>query len=625
MTIANISNEILDAGAIVKAYYDANSNGIVDLGDVPIGTSTIANAIAANSSVDETITFIAAPNQACNLLLTINQLDNTCICDTDTTPLYFNVLEGIANNADYTYSWTPATNLSDATIAQPTFVGGSTETFTLTILRNGGCIATDTVTVTVNPAADAGTLSGTQSICLGDSSTFTSTGTSNGTWTSSDDTIATVDANGVITSVAGGTATISYTVTQGTCSDASTLDITIIAPANAGTLTGNQDLCLGDSTTITSDGDAGGTWTSSDTTIATVDANGVVTSVAVGTAIISYTVTGISPCSVNTTSTLSLTVNNLPNAGVLSGANSLCLGSATTLVSDGDAGGTWTSSDTAVATVDNTGSVTALNIGTVTISYEVSGNGICTNDISTNDITIVAPNDPGTDTSTNATCNSIDLLALLGTTNTTGTWSPTLASGTNVFEPSVDPSGLYTYTIVGTAPCGNVSATVLVTNDWPTEDCDNDGVLNGLEFNGDTDGDGIVDYLDNDDDDDGILTIEEDSNQNGDWFDDDCDSIPNYLDPNPCNLIANGFTPNGDGDNDLFIIPAVSGYPNFKITIFNRWGGVIYEYANNGAANPQWWDGTYKDKKVPAGTYYYIIDFNQDDLDPIQGWVYVNY
>jgi gliding motility-associated-like protein len=64
---------------------------------------------------------------------------------------------------------------------------------------------------------------------------------------------------------------------------------------------------------------------------------------------------------------------------------------------------------------------------------------------------------------------SVDLFTLLDAGVTTGgTWSPALASGTGLFNPAIDVSGTYTYTILGNAICPNVSATITVTNnDFP--------------------------------------------------------------------------------------------------------------------------------------------------------------
>ncbi len=56
-------------------------------------------------------------------------------------------------------------------------------------------------------------------------------------------------------------------------------------------------------------------------------------------------------------------------------------------------------------------------------------------------------------------------IGLGGTPETGGTWSPALASGTGIFDPAQDTAGTYTYTVAGTAPCGNASATVIVSID----------------------------------------------------------------------------------------------------------------------------------------------------------------
>ncbi|MCK0127031.1 hypothetical protein MWU76_21765, partial [Gelidibacter sp. F2691] len=52
--------------------------------------------------------------------------------------------------------------------------------------------------------------------------------------------------------------------------------------------------------------------------------------------------------------------------------------------------------------------------------------------------------------------------SLGGTPETGGTWSPALASGSGMFNPSVDTAGVYTYTVAGISPCGEASATVTV-------------------------------------------------------------------------------------------------------------------------------------------------------------------
>ena len=108
----------------------------------------------------------------------------------------------------------------------------------------------------------------------------------------------------------------------------------------------------------------------------------------------------------------------------------------------------------------------------------------------------------------------------------------------------------------------------------------NDEIIDPLLELPNTDSEDDVDFRDEDDDNDGIATIEEDDNEDGDPTNDDCDEdmTPNYLDATPCNIVPSGFSPNGDGKNDLLIIPALSTYMNFEMQVFNRQGNKVYEY-----------------------------------------------
>lgn len=75
-------------------------------------------------------------------------------------------------------------------------------------------------------------------------------------------------------------------------------------------------------------------------------------------------------------------------------------------------------------------------------------------------------------------------------------------------------------------------------------------------------------------------------------------------------FIPNAFTPNGDGVNDLFL-PYFAFEPiQFKMIIYNRSGGVIFE-----SDNPQeGWNGTFKDGvKAPEGVYVYFITYTSSD------------
>lgn len=213
-----------------------------------------------------------------------------------------------------------------------------------------GCSATRTLTVTATSGSIL-PISGSASTCVGASTLFTDA-TPGGTWSSSSPSIASVTSTGLVTGMSAGTATITYTVGSGFV----TKSITVYTSA---TISGTALICVGGTSTLTGS-PAGGTWTSSNTAIATVgSSSGVVTGVAAGTATIYYISSGCSTYRV-------VTVTPLPAA--ISGIATTTVGGTSTL-SDATAGGTWSSSNTSIATISSTGVVTGISAGSCTITY----------------------------------------------------------------------------------------------------------------------------------------------------------------------------------------------------------------------------------------------------------------
>lgn len=77
--------------------------------------------------------------------------------------------------------------------------------------------------------------------------------------------------------------------------------------------------------------------------------------------------------------------------------------------------------------------------------------------------------------------------------------------------------------------------------------------------------------------------------------------------------VPNTFTPNGDGINDVWIIGQIEQYPNCHITVYNRWGQRVFNSIGYGGDKN--WDGTSNIGKLPAATYYYVIDLDRADSD----------
>jgi gliding motility-associated-like protein len=84
-------------------------------------------------------------------------------------------------------------------------------------------------------------------------------------------------------------------------------------------------------------------------------------------------------------------------------------------------------------------------------------------------------------------------------------------------------------------------------------------------------------------------------------------------------VIPNAFSPNNDGINDTWQIPALQTYIDPEVTVFNRYGQPVYRSKGYGTA----WDGSFKGKKLPAGTYYYVIDLKIGEV--LSGWVLIVY
>jgi uncharacterized protein YjdB len=349
-----------------------------------------------------------------------------------------------------------------------------TYTVTLTTGCTGGTTtATGTITRTVPPSA--GTLSGTQAICVAGTTTFTST-TSGGSWSSGATGIATVNTStGVVTGVAAGTATITYTVTgTGGCANATaTRTVTVTAAPIAGTLSGTQAICVAGTTTFTST-TSGGSWTTDNASIATVNSStGVVSGVAAGTATITYTVVGTGGCA-NATATRTVTVTAAPIVGAISGNQSICSSGGTntstfTVTASGGTGAfTWTSSNTAVATVNSsTGVVTGVAAGTATITYTRTGSGGCADVTATRTVTVTAPPSAGTLNGSTGIC--INGTATYSSTVVGGSWTSsntavaTINSSTGVISPVAVGSSTMTYTVTGTGGCANATATRAIT------------------------------------------------------------------------------------------------------------------------------------------------------------------
>ena len=189
-----------------------------------------------------------------------------------------------------------------------TGVGVVTVVYTVTS-GTTGCTSEVTQDLTIDPLPTVAAIGGGQTdVCINSSTVAFTDATTGGTWNVENGTgTATITTGGVVTGTAEGTVTVTYTVSDGTCSASTTAPLTVHALPVVAAITGTSTLNIG-TTTQLADATAGGTWSSDTPANATVDqTSGLVSGVGVGTATITYSFTDGNGCT--SEQTLLVTIN----------------------------------------------------------------------------------------------------------------------------------------------------------------------------------------------------------------------------------------------------------------------------------------------------------------------------
>lgn len=267
-----------------------------------------------------------------------------------------------------------------------------------------------------------------------------------------------------------GTTTYWVRYTKNGCSTDQSVAVTVNPLPSVGNITGNSNVCVSQ-TILLSNATTGGTWTSSDLTKASVSTSGVVTGVATGSAIITYTVTNPTTGCTNYASK-SITINAVPSPGTITGNSSVCVNQTISL-SNSVSGGTWASTDNTKATINSSGVVTGIAQGQTTITYTVTNAG-CSSAAAVVITVNPLPNASISGTATvcqGAATQSITFTGSNGTSPYTFTYNInggssstiTTASGDNAITIQVSTSvqGILSYNLLGvmdasSTQCSNV-------------------------------------------------------------------------------------------------------------------------------------------------------------------------
>ena len=242
----------------------------------------------------------------CNLTASVSPSSVT-ICQGETTTVTASGQSSLGNQ--FSYSW--STGETTPTIS---VLGGGERV--VTVSDSNGCTATASVNVTVNPLP-AVAISGNTTLCVGESSLLTASGGSSYVWNTGASTPSITVSN-------GGTYSVTASNSYGCSSSAS---VQVISLENV-SISGNLNICQGQSTTLYANGTGSYLWNTGATTSS-------VTATQAGL----YTVTvSLGNCSSSASALVSIAANPVPT---ISGNTTICQGETSLLIANGGNSYVW--------------------------------------------------------------------------------------------------------------------------------------------------------------------------------------------------------------------------------------------------------------------------------------------
>jgi gliding motility-associated-like protein len=580
--------------------FSIDNSGTVDIntGEIDLAASGLGSYIVTyvtNGPCPDSTTFNVTITNAANA--TITPAGPFCAND---PPLN---LQAVDNGGQWT-----GTGITDANLGtfDPATAGVGSHIITYTI--TGSCGDTDTETIVVNAADDPSFTYAQNTYCLTDPDpTPTVSGLTGGDFSIDNSGSIDINTGQIDLNTSGpGTYIVTY-VTNGPCPDSTTFNITISNAFDA-TITPAGPFCSNDPAVTLVGVDNGGNWTGPGITNATAGTFDPATA-GPGSHTVTYTISG----SCGDTDTETIVVNPQDDASFTYPATTYC-------ISDPNPTATVTGLGGGNFTINNGGSIngttgeidlTTSGVGTYMVYYTT--NGPCPA-IDSASVTITNQSDASI-TPAGPFCLD-EIPQQLVSANGGGTWSGTGVNSSGIFNPTTAGPGTWEiiYTISGS--CGDADTIQVVVNSLPTANAGMDTTI----------------VLGN------SVTLNAQGGSTYVWSPStglSCTTCPNPIasptttttycvtvtDANGCTAIdcitvnvldieeeiftPNIFSPNGDGNNDVFYVEG-SGLNEFNLKIFNRWGEVVYE----STIQSQGWDGTQHEKMLNSGVFVFLITYN---------------
>lgn len=570
---AGTTTTITATGATTYNWMPGNQTGSSII--VSPATSTTYTIIGTDgTNCADTITFLVDVNPTPTVGVVASP---PSICQGDSVQIG-------AAGAD-TYLWLPG----NQTTAVITDYPSATTTYTIIGTDSLGCSDTTTVTVTVNSTPSITASASTDTSCTGAAVTLNGSGATTFNWMPGSLTGSSVTVNP--------TTNTTYTVIglNGVCADTATVDVAVMPGPTVSVTSGNDTVCQGSPSTLTASGAVSYVWSSGGT-----NASETVTPTTTTT----YTVTGTDANGCTSTSTHQVVVN-VPAAINITGTNTICTGSTTTLTANGGVSYVWSTAATSNSiTVNPTSSQTYSVVGT-------DANG-CTNS-TTFSVTVVAP--PTAGVSGNNTSCAGSPVTLTATGGGTYAWS---SGGTTATEV-VTPSSTTTYTVVvSNGTCTDTATITVNVSSGPVVNAGTDTTIN---FGGSADlsanGGGTYSWtptndLDNPSSATPVATptvtttytvMVTDTNGCVSY---DTVTVTVIFDCGEI-FVPNIFSPNGDAHNDELQVYGTLCVDDFHWAVYDRWGELVFETTDPA----QKWDGTYKGKMLDPAVFVYRLNYTE--------------
>jgi gliding motility-associated-like protein len=508
-----------------------------------------------------------------------------------------------------TYIWSPSGSLTCSTCSNPGANPASTTTYTVTGTSTSGCPATDTISIKVDQlAVTAGTTA--PSICIGGITSINASGGISYVWSPA----GSVACSTCDTSAANPTSPTTYSVliTDALgCKDSANVSITVNPLPNITASATQASICSGNSDSLIASGASSYIWNpSAGLTCSTCSSTGATPSVST-----TYTVIGTSAVGCNDTVLANITVNTSPVITIkLSAGDTLCPGQSVTMTANGGTSYIWSPSTGLNST--NGSTVTASPATSPTMYKVIGGNGTCS-DSAFQTIYLYPPLvvNMSSDTICVGQSGTVGISVNGGKPAYNYVWNNGLSNGPGPFTVSPSTSTHYVCTVTDGCNTSIADSMQVIAEPIPVAQftATPKSILGGQFVGFNNTSIGATNYL---------WTFGEGgtSTETNPYYQYNVpgtyyvtliaansfgcpDTAKDTIYVTESIFIPNVFTPNGDGQNDVFHV-TVGGMQIYYIEIFNRWGERVFE-----ANSPEidWSGRSMSGIEESDGTYYYII------------------